>query len=150
MKSQHIASENLRIVFPPFLNTATQGFHTSADVATLVAVKPNGDVFTPALTLVRDTNTDHWAVEIAAVNFEIGTWTFKATSDGANAQPQYQSLVWGDYLDDIFQATMGRWRILSNQLLLYKDDGVTILRTFDLKDAIGNPTSIQVFERDPV
>lgn len=43
-----------------------------------------------------------------------------------------------------------RWKILSNQLIIYDDDGVTPLYTFDLKDSSGNPAMENVYERVPV
>lgn len=150
MKSQFIASENLRIVFPPFLDTVNNVFITTGDIATLIVVKPDGSLFTPAPTLVRDVNSDFWTVEIDASDFEIGEWTIKAESDTINTLDQYQSVVWGDYLTDIRQATLGRWRIIGTDLNLYEDDGTTIFRTFNLKDSSGLPTVTQIFERDPV
>jgi len=150
MKAQFIASENLRIVFPPFLDTANNVFVTAADVATLAIVKPNGSLYTPAPTLIRDANNDFWTAEIAAANFEVGEWTIKAVSSAANTLPQYQSVVWGDYMTEIRQATLGRWKITGTQLQLFEDDGVTVFKTFDLKDASGVPSASQIFERDPV
>lgn len=47
------------------------------------------------------------------------------------------------------QMESGRWRIVDNQMIFYADDGVTPLRTFDLKDADGVPTMTDVFERVP-
>lgn len=41
----------------------------------------------------------------------------------------------------------GRWKIVANQMLFYDDDGVTVLYTFDLKDAAGSPSMTSVFER---
>jgi hypothetical protein len=44
----------------------------------------------------------------------------------------------------------GRWKILGTQLVMYDEDGVTVLRTFDLKDASGQPSATNVFERLPI
>lgn len=41
----------------------------------------------------------------------------------------------------------GRWKIVGNQMLFYDDDGLTVLYTFNLKDAAGSPTMTNVFER---
>lgn len=41
----------------------------------------------------------------------------------------------------------GRWKIVANQMLFYDDDGLTVLYTFDLKDAAGSPSMTSVFER---
>lgn len=150
MKVQFIASENLRIVFPPFLDIANNVFVTVGDVATLIVVKPDETLFSPAPTLVRDLNSDFWSAEISSSLFEIGEWTIKAVSDAADTLNQYQSVVWGDYMTDIRQATLGRWKIVGTQLLLYSDDGITVFRTFDLKDSGGVPSVTNVFEREPV
>jgi len=42
-----------------------------------------------------------------------------------------------------------RWKIENNQLIIYDDDGETPLLVFDLKDKLGQPTEINVFERVP-
>jgi hypothetical protein len=56
--------------------------------------------------------------------------------------------------DDAAEANLGRWQIFAsgpnaNKLILYKSDGVTILRSFDLKDAVGDPTYTNPFARIP-
>ena len=42
-----------------------------------------------------------------------------------------------------------RWKIIGNQLIIYDDDGETVLLKFDLKDKDGNPTETNVYERVP-
>lgn len=150
MKGQYISSENLRIILPPFLDTSTNLFITSGDLVTLTIKKPDNTLLAPAPTAVRDGDTDFWVASIPTGDFQAGEWLIKAESDAANALPQFATLVWGDFLDDLLQATLGRWKVENNQLLLYKDDGVTVMRTFALKDGEGLPSSSQVFERDPV
>ncbi len=41
----------------------------------------------------------------------------------------------------------GRWKIVSNQMIFYDDDGTTPLLTFDLKDLSGVASMTNVFER---
>lgn len=149
MKGQYIASEELRIVVPPFLNTDTNQFITDTDVVTLTIKKPDDTLLAPAPTAVRDADTDFWIAIIPVASFLAGDWLIKAESDAVATLPQFVSLVWGDFMDDMFQAALGRWKIKNNQLTLYKDDGLTVLRTFDLKDGDGLPSSTQIFERDP-
>jgi len=48
------------------------------------------------------------------------------------------------------QILKGRWKIVSNQMIMYDSDDTTPLFTFDLKDLAGNPSMNTVFERDPV
>lgn len=52
-------------------------------------------------------------------------------------------------MDYVYAKERGRWKITGNQLIYYKADDVTPLRTFDLKDADGNPTNINPYERIP-
>jgi len=42
-----------------------------------------------------------------------------------------------------------RWKIENNQLIIFDDDGVTPLRVFNLKDKYGNPSEVNVYEREP-
>ncbi len=53
---------------------------------------------------------------------------------------------------NISNATFGRWKIdtVANTLTFYLPDNVTVLATFNLKDASGNPTSSLIFERTVV
>lgn len=51
---------------------------------------------------------------------------------------------------NILKISKNNWKIKNNQMLMYDDDGVTALYTFNLKDAIGNPSSNEVFERDKI
>jgi hypothetical protein len=44
----------------------------------------------------------------------------------------------------------GRWKIASNQMIFYKEDNVTEIARFDLKDSSGNPTMNNPMERTRV
>lgn len=52
-------------------------------------------------------------------------------------------------LSIIKQVECGRWKIMNNQMIFYKEDGVDPLLTFNLKDNTGAPSMINVFERVP-
>jgi len=52
-------------------------------------------------------------------------------------------------LDRIQEIEEGRWKIEDNKLTFYGEDGTTPLVTFNLKDAEGNPTETNVYERVP-
>lgn len=150
-KTQFLASEPLRLLFPPFFDTANNVYVTGGvDNATLVVKKPDNSLLTPAPTLVFDTDTDFWVVEVAVGDYMEGDWMVKATSDASDTLPQYRVLTWGDYMDEIRQAAFGRWKIIGTQLVVYADDGTTVVRTFDLKDSDGNPSATRIFERDPI
>ena len=151
MKTQFVSGEDLKITLPPFINGTTGGRIIGTDVATLVVKAPSGLITPPVPTF--DADTHFWTADVAAALFEEGEWQIYAVSDDADALAQYKSLTWGDYMDDIpetRQAALGRWKIVGTQLHLYEDDGVTVFKTYDLKDADGNPSATRVFERDPV
>lgn len=42
------------------------------------------------------------------------------------------------------------WKIVGTQLILYDDNGTTVLKVWDLKDDAGLPSSTRVFERIPL
>lgn len=80
---------------------------------------------------------------------------------GATATPRYATrfIRNSDFaLDDvptILQYSQGRWKIHTsgpdaNRLVIYEEDGTTVLRKFDLLDSAGSPTSTQPYEREPV
>lgn len=52
---------------------------------------------------------------------------------------------------DTYLLTAGRWKIdtATNTFIIYGSDGVTPLRTFDLKDSAGSATSSSIYERVP-
>lgn len=50
-------------------------------------------------------------------------------------------------VDSIYDIQFGRWRIVGNQMLFYKEDNTTEIARFDLFDDAGNPTMDAVFER---
>jgi hypothetical protein len=53
-------------------------------------------------------------------------------------------------VDSIYNIEYGRWRIVSNQMVFYKDDNVTEVARFNLFDENGAPTMDAVFERQKV
>jgi len=56
----------------------------------------------------------------------------------------------GFQTDTIYEVTLGRWTVAANQLVLYKQDAVTVVKTFDLFDSTGAPTEIIPATRIPV
>lgn len=80
---------------------------------------------------------------------------------GATAAPRYVSryIRYSDWsLDEVLtllQYETGRWKIFTtgpdaNRMVFYEDDGVTVLKKFDLFDSSGSPAVTAVLERDPV
>jgi len=154
-KNQFVSNEDLQIVFPPFINREDGVPYIGSDAVTLVIKRPNGTLLGAPPVPTFDTDVQLWVATISSAFFMEGKWMIKAASNGANAQAQRQVLTWGDYVDDIQetrQAALGRWRIdaAAKKLYLYEDDGITVFREFDLKDAAGLPSVVSIFERDPV
>lgn len=50
-------------------------------------------------------------------------------------------------IDQIYDIQFGRWRIVDNQMIFFKEDNITEVARFDLFDDAGNPTMDAVFER---
>lgn len=53
----------------------------------------------------------------------------------------------GNMINFINDIQGGRWKIVSNQMIFYKDDNTTEVARFDLFDDGGNPTMSSPFER---
>lgn len=53
-------------------------------------------------------------------------------------------------LSFVSDMTAGRWEIVNNQMLFYGPDNTTLLATYDLFNATGNPSMDAVFERRKV
>ena len=57
---------------------------------------------------------------------------------------------WSENIDYLKQKEAGKWKIEDEQLTYYAEDGVTVLRRFNLYDKKGNPTNLNPYERVPV
>jgi hypothetical protein len=60
-----------------------------------------------------------------------------------------------DMITDLWEEAFGKWKIFTsgpdiNRLVLYKTDGVTVLKKFDLQSQAGFPTTINPFAKIPV
>ena len=53
-------------------------------------------------------------------------------------------------VSDILKIEKNKWSIISNQLIIYDDDGTTPLHTFNLKNSSGAATMTDVFSRIPL
>ena len=102
-------------------------------------LKPYSGNYT--LTITGTLITDDGSTRVVLPNSVNVTWIFQVSSQGTITQ-----------LEDITaikKVQLNRWRILNNQLLIYDNDGVTVLYTFNLKDSSGNPAEANVYERVP-
>lgn len=154
-KLQFTSNEDLQLIFPPFIDRTTGDPILGTDAITLTIRRPNGTLLPGPPAPIFDADVELWTASVSSGSFSAGTWMILAESDASDTQGQRQVLTWGDYVDDIpetRQAALGRWRIdsTSKKLFLYEDDGTTVFKEFDLKDAGGTPSVAQVFERDPV
>jgi hypothetical protein len=155
-KVQFQSSEVLKIRFPAFVNRTTNAVITG-DICTIVVRKPDNstvsysDITTPVVSF--DSSLGIWTLNLTTGLFMQGEWLVKATSSDVNANPQVAALNWGDYVEDITisaQVAFGRWKISGNQLVLYRPDNTTVLKTFNLKDDTGAASMTRIFERVPV
>jgi hypothetical protein len=73
-------------------------------------------------------------------------FSFHVGSDASKIRQQtIQDAI--DYITKVF---VNRWKIETNQMTVYDDDGATPLIVHDLKDRDGNPTETHITEKVPV
>ena len=70
---------------------------------------------------------------------------FNATYFAGGQSANYQCVT--GVVMDIYDLEYGRWKIVSNQMIFYKPDGITEIARFDLKDLAGAATQVNVYER---
>ena len=102
-------------------------------------IKPYSGTY--ILTIIGTIITDDSSSRLVLPDSGIVTVVFQVSSQGINLQ--------SDDIATIKKLNQNRWKILNNQLIIYDDDGVTPIRTFDLKDSSGNPSEQNVYERQP-
>lgn len=110
-----------------------------------------------------------WKIKPWSGNYQLNLSGTLITDDGSartvlpdygNVQIIFQVSSQGtitqlDVINRIDKFQKNRWKIFetgeyANQLVIYDDDGITILHRFNLKDKDGNPSNQNVFEREPV
>jgi hypothetical protein len=154
MKNDFQSDEDLLIRFPPHIDKTTGEYITGGtDVVTLTIKKPNGDVLTAegGILATYDADVDMWTYDVDVGLFAAGEWKVKAVTDDANGLPQWQTFTWGtgqaeDVLE-IKKIQFNNWKVIGTQLLVYDNDGTTILKTYDLFDDNGDASGTRVFER---
>lgn len=93
--------------------------------------------------------------------FHPGHGTFYVVDGGSGTASRYVSNLvrpedyYPDMILDLEDEIVGKWQVFTsgpdaNRLVLYRQDGVTVLKKFDLKDSTGAPTSTLPFTRIPV
>lgn len=53
-------------------------------------------------------------------------------------------------IGQLYDIQYGRWRIVFNQMIFYKEDNSTVVATFNLYDDVGAPSMDAVFDRQKV
>lgn len=97
--------------------------------------------------------------------FPTDKWILYVINTGAGVIPAKKeaTLRPEDYIEDALEAglidltdvALGKWEVRTtgpdaNRLILYREDGVTVLKKFDLTSSIGAPTTTNPFKRTPV
>lgn len=117
----------------PILKFASFGMRTKY-MPILVRAAPEGGGggdLTPVLTAISN-------VQDVVDNIQTDTTSIVATLAGMSPK-----------IDVLYQIGTGRWKIQGTQLLIYEDDGTTVMLAFDLKNDVGTPSATQIFERVP-
>jgi len=83
------------------------------------------------------------SMKLAAI-YEVASGSYKGKDIDYLFFSDFESKI-----STIKQIECGRWKIENNQMVFYNEDGITPLLTFDLKDVLGNPSIVSVFERVP-
>jgi hypothetical protein len=102
-KAQFQSTEIMRIRFSPFVNSVTGAYIIGTDNCTLNYRPPGGAP--AAVAMSWDAGIHLWYYDFAVPAYVQGEWRFKAVSDDVNALPQWKTVIWGDYVDDI---TLGK------------------------------------------
>lgn len=97
--------------------------------------------------------------------FPTDKWILYVINTGAGVIPAKKeaTLRPEDYIEDALEAgltdltdvALGKWEVRTtgpdaNRLILYREDGTTVLKKFDLTSSIGAPTTTNPFKRTPV
>lgn len=94
--------------------------------------------------ILWDTGTYFTTASYASEDYNVTS----ATIDTAKIDSIYDVVTsMTGTLNSIYDIQYGRWRIVNNQMIFYKEDNSTEVARFDLFDSAGNPTMDSVFER---
>jgi hypothetical protein len=81
----------------------------------------------------------------------------KAMGDAGGAGNPWSSTIagntspgtFGEAVSEVKKVNLNKMVVVNNKLYIYDDNGVDIIKTFDLLDGSGNPTMTNVFQRIP-
>lgn len=98
-KAQFQSGETMRIRFSPFVNAVTGAYIIGTDTCNLNYRPPGG---APAVVAMSwDAAIQMWYYDFVVGSYVQGEWRFRAVSSDVNALPQWKTIIWGDYVDDI-------------------------------------------------
>jgi hypothetical protein len=88
-----------------------------------------------------------WASDLDAGTYVV---EYRITDEGSEEYYQREDLAVG-YLEDdltfIKDIESGKWEIVGNSMIFYKQDGISELMRFNLFDSAGKPSMTEVFKR---
>lgn len=129
---------------------------TLSSLVELVVVEPTGSGTVPTVDEVATAVWDKMALD------SIGTGTFgslvnmiKAGSDlqiAETLQIKNQLTSVSDLIETLLKYEENRTRVdkVQKKLFVYDNDGITVLRSFDLRDFNGIPSTTEIAERIPI
>jgi hypothetical protein len=147
---------NVRIVFPIFdsdgdLVSSAAGLDSNYSI--------DGGTFSDCTNEAQEIGSSGmYYLDLLAseVNGDVIAILVNTTTVGAKSTPLVLYTA-AQTIDELYnqvaiirKISTGRWRITGNQMIFYDDDEVTPIYTFNLKDSAGQPSSADIFERDPV
>ena len=89
-----------------------------------------------------------WDTGIAFLTASYATEQYNTEENNPRVDDIYNmTLQMSSTLGSLYDIQYGRWKIVSNQMVFYKDDNITEVARFDLFDDSGNPSEDAVFER---
>jgi hypothetical protein len=127
---------------------------TSWDVSYRILNSSLAEISTWTSSCVSEIGNGYYGVAITLSSASVGYIEWKAEKSGETDIYLVEEFICvEDYISkiaSILKIETGKWKILSNQFIIYDTNGTTPLYTFNLKDSSGNPTETNVYERDPV
>jgi len=95
-------------------------------------------------------DADWTPAERKQIRDALGVAGDKVTASGGQLQNIKSVInVVSSSVETVRQVSVGRWRIVNNQLILFKDNGTDVLVKFNLKNSAGQPSTQEVYERVP-
>ena len=99
---------------------------------------------------VKNTGGNDTIMQLGAVATTIGdTTSFALETTSQEIKTKTDTIDWAD-IEAIVDEIGGKWEIVGNQMIFYKEDNITEVMRFNLFDASGNPAMTDVLKRERV